>query len=372
MANEKILQTIIVLRNDSSTNWADSETIMLKGETGIAYLDNGNVIVKVGDGENKWADLPQVESVLEQDVLLTYSFGKHTVPTGSFLNAGGKDKTFSQWFQESLKETVEPTITQPNASISASAPNSGDSLEIGSYITKLTWAGTPSAGSYKIGSATQATGLAADDFTWAVSNSVDAQTSTAEDGSFTLTSDKYIQINSDSAANYARIDATVTLDVTDAKVPKNNLGEETEGKITGFDTAGTKTKTLSANVSVTGYRKPFWGVIAAADGLKAPTAYASADVRELPNSATKANGFPTSLAVPAGSQMVVFFAKAGVYSSLSATDDNAMNAGVTFEKVPNAVHVEGANGFTATDYDLWYVDWKAGIGAAKQLTLKWS
>ena len=76
MANEKILQTIIVLRNDSSTNWADSETIMLKGETGIAYLDNGNVIVKVGNGENKWADLPQVESVLEQDVLLTYTY-KH-------------------------------------------------------------------------------------------------------------------------------------------------------------------------------------------------------------------------------------------------------------------------------------------------------
>lgn len=372
MANEKILQTVIVLRNDSSTKWADSEVVMLKGEMGIAYLDNDNVIVKVGNGEDKWADLPQVESVLEQDVLLTHSFGKHTVAAGSFLNAGGKNQTFSQWFQEALKETVNPTITQPNATLSASAPNSGDSLEIGSYITKLNWAGTPSVGSYAIGEATQATGLAADDFTWAISNSVDAQTSALEDGTFTLTSDKQIQINSDTASNYARIDATVTIDPTDAKAPKNNLGEDVDGKITGFDAAGTKTKTLSATVSVTGYRKPFWGVIEAADNLKAPTDYVSADVRDLPNNATKAKGFPTSLAVPAGSQMVVFFAKAGVYSSLTATDDKAMNAGVSFEKVANAVQVEGANGFTATDYDLWYVDWKAGIGAAKQLTLKWS
>lgn len=186
-----------------------------------------------------------------------------------------------------------------------------------------------------------------------------------------LTSENQIQINSDTASNYARVDATVTLDTTDVVNPKNNRGEDVEGKIVGFDTAGTKTKTLSANVSVTGYRKPFWGVIADADNLKAPIDYTSAEVRALPNSATSTNGLPTSLEVPAGTQMIVFFAKAGVYSSLVATDDKAMGAGVIFDKVANAVQVEGANGFEAVDYDLWYVDWKAGIGAAKQLTLKW-
>jgi hypothetical protein len=49
-----------------------------------------------------------------------------------------------------------------------------------------------------------------------------------------------------------------------------------------------------------------------------------------------------------------------------------MGAGVTFTKVENACSVEGANGFTGTNYDLWYVNWGAGIGSAKQLTLKWS
>ena len=48
-----------------------------------------------------------------------------------------------------------------------------------------------------------------------------------------------------------------------------------------------------------------------------------------------------------------------------------MNAGVTFTKVENAVKVEGANGYTAVDYDMFYVDWNAGIDAAKKLVLTW-
>jgi hypothetical protein len=257
--------------------------------------------------------------------------------------------------------------------MTASATVENSDPEIGANITKLNWDGSTSNGSYKVGSGTaQASGISSNNFTWAVSNNRDSQTSTSVDGTFTLTSDKYIQINNDGEATYARVDAIVTLDASGAKTPKNNLNEDTSGKITGFDTAGTTTKSLSADVKVTGYRKPFWGVIAAADGLKLPTAYVSADVRALPNNAKSAKGFPTELTVPAGSQMVVFFAQAGKYSSLTATDDNAMNAGVTFTKVANACSVEGANGFTGTNYDLWYVNWGAGIGSAKQLTLKWS
>ena len=85
---EKTLNTIIVLRNDSSTDWASSEVILKSGELGVSYLPNGNVMVKAGNGIDKWVDLPQVESVLENDMMLTYSFGKHSVPAGGSLNAG--------------------------------------------------------------------------------------------------------------------------------------------------------------------------------------------------------------------------------------------------------------------------------------------
>lgn len=369
---EKTLQTIIVLRNDKSTDWANSDVILKEGEVGVSYLGNGNVVVKAGDGVNKWPDLKQVEGVFEQPVTLTQNFGYYDdVPAGGYKTYDATaGMTTSEFLLSALKKTVEPTITQPSASLSASATIENNDPEIGAKITALKWDGGFSAGSYKIGSASQSTGLDSTNTTWAVSNSIDNQTSTAMDGTFTLTSDKYLQINTDGSANYARVDATVTLDASGANTPKNNLGEDTDGKITATTAGSPWSK--SADVKVTGYRKPFWGVIVAADGLKSPEDYVSADVRALPNNATSAGGFPTSLAVPAGSQMVVFFAKHGVKNSLTATDDKAMNAGVTFTKVENACSVEGANGFTGTDYDLWYVDWKAGIGSDKQLTLKWS
>lgn len=378
----KILNTIIVLRNDKSTDWANSDVILREGELGISYLDNGNVVIKAGDNVNRWTDLKQVEGVFEQPVTLTQNFGYYNdVPSGGYKTyADTVGMTTSEFLLSALKKTIEPTITQPNAFITTSATIENNDPEIGANITKLTWEGSTSNGSYKVGSGSiQASGISSGDFTWAVSNSQDNQTSTSIAGTFSLTSDKYIQINTDVEATYARIDATVTLDASGATVPKNNLNEETSGKIIGFNTNGVTTKNLSADVKVTGYRKPFWGVIEAADGLKVPTDYVSVDVRALPNNAKSAKGFPTSLLVPAGSQMVVFFAQAGKYTSLTATDDLANNSTVQFTKVSNACSVEGANGFTGVKYDLWYVNWNpdmvlgyTGIGSTKQLTLKWS
>jgi hypothetical protein len=65
-------------------------------------------------------------------------------------------------------------------------------------------------------------------------------------------------------------------------------------------------------------------------------------------------------------------AKAGAYSSLVAKDGNAQDATVSFDKVAKAVKVEGANGYTAVDYDLWSVTWEGPIASAKSLKLTWS
>lgn len=376
---EKTLNTVIVLRNDKSTDWADSDVVLREGEVGVSYLENGNVVVKAGNGVDKWPQLKQVEGVFEQPVTLTQNFGYYTgVPTGGYKTfTDTEGMTVSEFLLSALKKTVEPTIVQPSASLTASAVVENNDPEIGAKITGLKWNGSTSNGSYKVGTgADQGTGITSNNFTWSVSNTTDSQTSTAEDGTFTLTSDKYIQINTDGAANYSRIDATVTLDASSAKTPKNNLGENTSGIITATTAGSPWTKT--ANVSATGYRKPFWGVIAAAEGLKSPEDFVSADVRSLPNKGTSAKSFPATIDVPVGSEMVVFFAQAGKYSSVTATDSKAMNATVTFTKVANACTVEGANHFTAVAYDLFYVDWNpdrvagyAGIGSAKSLNLTW-
>ena len=133
MANQ--INTIIVLRNDSTTAWADSQYKLQSGEVGVGYMDrtleDGSTkkvpIIKVGDGQNVWSDLPQAEGVFENDVILTYNFGKHTTSNG-FVNAGGKGMTTSEWLIDALSVTEEPDITKPDASISASfTPSSGES-----------------------------------------------------------------------------------------------------------------------------------------------------------------------------------------------------------------------------------------------------
>ena len=49
------LNTRIVLRNDSHANWNDQ--ILLKGEVGLDFLENGKVKMKVGDGVKPWNEL---------------------------------------------------------------------------------------------------------------------------------------------------------------------------------------------------------------------------------------------------------------------------------------------------------------------------
>lgn len=367
--SSKQINTVIVLRNDQTTAWESSDHIMLAGEVGIGYLPNGNVIAKLGDGEHTWSSLKQLEGVLEDDITLTYNFGRHVIKNGS-VNAGGKGMTTNQWLIDALSEIKEPNIIKPNASLSASAVGGG---EIGSYITGLEWDGSVSYGSYEYGSVghvgQSASGLSSSDVSWAISNSHNIQTAATEDGTFTL-GDNKIQIDSESLKEYAQITGVCTLDVTNARTPINNVGKATEGKITGFSDGNTQ-KSITASVSASSYRKPFWGVLAHANVLNVDN-LTSADIRGLSNSGISNKGLPSSIAVPVGSQMVIFAAKAGEYKSLVAKDAAAMNAVVSFEKVTNAVAVEGANGFTAADYDIWYVNWGAGIGSAKQLSLTWA
>ena len=52
------LNTRIVIRNDSTTNWLTNESaVLLKGEVGIEFLVDGKVKMKVGDGIKTWAQL---------------------------------------------------------------------------------------------------------------------------------------------------------------------------------------------------------------------------------------------------------------------------------------------------------------------------
>ena len=295
MATNQI-NTIIVLRNDSTTDWAKSDYRLLSGEVGVGYMtreievDGVKTtkqvpIIKVGDGINKWTDLPQAEGVFENDVILTYNFGKHTTSNG-FVNAGGKGMTTSEWLIDALSVTEEPDITKPNASMTASfTPSSG---EVGTSITKVNWAGTFTDGTYEYGSVENNNSTAAGaSATWVVKLG-ETQIGTSEDGSYAQN-----LIMGDSAVNVT-LSAEATLVTTNVRTPLNNVGAATTGKVTTFKDGSTK-KTFSPKASVTGYRKMFVGCTSEAltsnviRGLSLKNAQASTTAFEVtaPTGATK-------------------------------------------------------------------------------------
>ena len=79
MANTNEMKNVVlIIKNGTATGWQNTNYRLQKGELGICYLDSGNVIVKAGvDGSTAWANLPQVEGVFEEDLTLTYAFGKY-------------------------------------------------------------------------------------------------------------------------------------------------------------------------------------------------------------------------------------------------------------------------------------------------------
>ena len=364
---EKQLNTIIVLRNDKSTDWANSEVILREGELGVSYLNNGNVMVKAGDGEHTWADLPQVESVLESDMMLTYSFGKHTVPAGGSLNAGGTNMTMSQWIADALKKTVEPTIKRyPNVSLSASCSNSGADLEIGSYITSVSYAGSLSEdGDYETNGKETASGIKNNDLSWEVTLGDDA--ATKQKPEYNSSSKNYkgsystdIQINSTTANTvYATVKAKATLSLDNVKTPVNNLGELNEGvKITGFDANGSTSKDLTADVKASGYRNTWYYI-----GNDYTTPIDSDFVRGSTAMNASTTNFGT-VTIPAGTKRVMF-AVLGDKTLKSVIDVDGQNLDVKANFTKDTVAVKGANNYEAANYSVFHFENENGVAATK-------
>lgn len=55
----------ILIRNDTTENWASENPILMKGELGIEKLKNGSYMMKVGDGTSQWSSLKYVGSPVE-------------------------------------------------------------------------------------------------------------------------------------------------------------------------------------------------------------------------------------------------------------------------------------------------------------------
>lgn len=340
---ENILKTKIQLRHDTAANWAANSTVvLLAGELGFETDTNK---FKIGDGVKTWAELPYAVkdeiALTDENVTMTNDFtatvdiGTFTVPASGSGTIAAQGKTLKEFLSGLFAKAQNPSISQPSVSISLTGAGA---IEVGSEFTP-SYSVTFGAGSYQYGPATGVTA------TYAVSDTA-SHTATTATGSF---------------ENFTVADATnykvsVVATHTAGVAPKNNLGTPVDSlKIA----AGTKSASSGA---VTGFRNSFWGGVKSKEGT--PT---SAIIRGL---AGKKNGSisagNTGDAQERVGDMRVIIAVPAPRTINSIKDVNGLNAEAFSAFTHVTVEVEGANGYTAKTYNVYYKDNAAACDKANK------
>lgn len=412
---EKQIRTTLILRNDTSTNWAASSLVLKKGEVGF---DTDLHIFKVGDGTKTWSqiethfvdfaavqkaindatknlhttDVYQKEIALggdkaaalaeitspvkgdiaiikealqggkyqytayvrgetnweamdgnydaenvyfQKDLTITAPIGVQTIPSSGSKTLSTTGKNIKQVFDMILAKAQDPTVTPPSVSIKL---NEAGAKEVGTSITP-SYSVTFNKGKYQYG---PDTGITA---TYAVSDTA-SHTATNATGTF-----EAFTVGDDT--NYK---VSVTATHTEGAIPKNNLGSEVPGKKIA---AGTKNADSSV---VTGYRNSFWGGVKSKEGT--PT---SAIIRGL---AGKKNGTisagNTGDAQESVGDMRVIIAVPAPRTINSIKDVNGLNAEAFSAFTHITVDVEGANGYEAKSYNVYYKDNAAACDKANK------
>jgi len=396
------LQTTIILRNDVTANWANSTLVLKKGEVAI---DTEKNIFKIGDGEKTFsqidkyfasfdevvkaineatknlhtADVYEAEVNLgadklaalkalatnpfkgdfgivkeklspegkyqytayiydgenwaamdgnydaenvyfQKDITITAPIGVQTIPSSGSKTLATTGKNLKQVFDMIVAEEKNPSTTQPTATLNSS--NIG-AKEVGTNIA-IAYSFATNAGSYTYG---PATGVTFSDY----EATFNGETLTGATGTFAS-----MQVIDDT-----NLSISGKCSSSEGAVPLTNLGNPYEtGKIAA------KNYTPSRG-TLTGYRGWFYGYYNGDNAIAAPASITSAQLRAF---GTKTS-FPTTMNTTKMQQMF-FAAPKGKVSSVAIS--NAVN-GAPLTVTKGFASVEGANGYTAAEYDLFYV-----------------
>lgn len=398
--------TRIIIRNDSTVNWsANDDQVLLKGEMGIEFTDSGEPKIKIGDGTTPWSELkyfggetavqffevtPEAEEThiqaiervvgatevkdgafavvkveianekfehtayvytngwkamdgnynaenvyFDDDLLTTTAVGNIKLTNGQATIAA-KGKNLKQVFDAIYLKEENPKVTQPSVSIKSTQAKS---YEVGTKITP-TYDSTFNEGNYSFGPATGVTVTS-----WEISDT-NGNSATTEDGSFP-------EITVEDTTSYA---ITTKANYTDGVIPNTNTGNPYEaGKIL----AGSKSATTS--VKITGYRNTFYGTLVVKSD---PT---SAVIRGLtPSNAALKKGSVFKIDIPVGALRVVIAYPATIGDLSSINDENGLDAKIDSSFTKSTVSVEGANGHTAIDYNVYIMDYATANDTANK------
>lgn len=252
-----------------------------------------------------------------------------------------------------LSQRLQPSNpTNPAASITlymdgATKKSAAGAVEVGTTVTP-SYTASLSAGSYTYG---PATGVVASSYsvTSTGRKTVDGATAdTAEDSATTATG-AFTSFIVDDDTNYK---LSVSIPHNEGVVAHDNLGSPSnpEKKIA----SGTKTANSGA---VTGFRSIFYGYKAGGATLDVAN-LTSAQIRALGNAATTTK--PTSMTTNKMQQ--IFFAFPATMKVGKPVVKDATNGAPQTVSDKVTVKVEGKDGFTAVDYDVYYVNNAAAAG----------
>ena len=392
---EKTLNTRIVLRNDTAQNWLTANPILLKGEAGYetdtnklkfgdgttnynglpyfggtsiavyeteinAGTDHIDAITGVVDGAtlhvgdiaivkeliaddkrqytayvydgSKWTAMDgnyNAENVyLREDITLAGNYTqvgnltKSASGTATFSVAG---KSIAEALMEIFSKRLQPTPTQPSCGITLAGAGA---KEVGTLFTP-SYTTSFNPGSYTYGPATGVT----------------VSTYSVSDGSTILSTatGSFAQLTVSDSTNYK---LTLSVTHTEGVVANDNLGSASNPEVK--IQAGSKSATSSA---VTGFRNMFFGTM-----TTKPVDITSADIRALTTKQAKGNVNDKSIAIPTGALRVIFAVPSDKQIT-SIKDSNGLNAQILSSFTTKAVQVEGANGFTAIEYTVYYMDY---------------
>ena len=256
----------------------------------------------------------------QKDLTITAPIGVQTIPSTGSKTLATTGKNLKQVLDMIVASEKNPKTDQPTATLNSS--NIG-AKEVGTNIA-IAYSFATNPGSYTYGPATGVTfsGYEA---------TFNGETLTGASGTFTsmqVVDDTNLSISGKCASS-------------EGAVPLTNLGNPYEaGKIAA------KNYTPSKG-TLTGYRGWFYGYYNGTTAIADPAAITSAQLRAF---GTKTS-FPTSMDTSKMQQMF-FAAPKGRVSSVSIS--NAVN-GAPLTVVKGTCSVEGANGYNAVEYDLFYV-----------------
>lgn len=269
-----------------------------------------------------------------------------------------KGKSVMDALTEIFSKRLQPTITaQP--SIGIFTLTGAGAVEAGTKVAAAAYSGaTLNAGSYQYGPATGVTAT-----NWKVERITDKATTevaNAETASLAAGSDNnggagFVigDAGGDAVASLKyRVTATHGAGVT----AKDNLGAASSPEVA--IAAGSKTKDTAA---YTPFRNVFYGAATSKPALD------GAAIRALGKTGKAYAAGTLTINVPVGAQRVAIACIAAAKGVTKVINETAMNADVTGTFVKSTVSVEGANGYSAKDYNVWVFEPAVAYGNAAVL-----